>query len=205
MAFIPVPGVAQVNVNYRENNEPAQNTLYFASNSTIDTTNIQSLADDILAYWLAEMLVWLPQTTQLFQVEAFSLDAQEGPYGQAVPDAPSFGGVFLDGDANNVTISVSHRSGLRGRSHRGRNYLAGVPKAYIDANFVDVDWLLSVIGGYANMMGPNAVSDGWRWNIVSRRHNNAWRAEGIALPVRSVVIVDNVVDSMRNRLPGHNS
>lgn len=205
MPFIPVPGGIQVNINQRQKGEEAQNTLYFTIDEPITIPYCQAFADAMLPFWIAGAIPLQSNDTFLFSVEVFSLETAEGPYGLAAPSSPTPGEVADPSPPNNVTISCAFKSGLRGRSHRGRNYWVGSPDTQVVDNFYDVDYLASVLAFYGSMMGPEAIYTDARWSICSRFHDNEPRAEGLLIPVTAVEFVDNVVDSQRNRLPGHNS
>ncbi len=110
------------------------------------------------------------------------------------------------GDAmpNNVCIAFSFRTGLAGRSYRGRNFVGAIPRTQIVENEVQSTFLSGGLSAFNLLIDPG-FSPGWQWCVVSFRNAGAWRSAGVATPITNVVIVDNIVDDMDKRLPKRGS
>lgn len=108
----------------------------------------------------------------------------------------------------NVTMSVSFRTALRGRSFRGRNYVAGLTEDQVAGNIFISTLSASWKAAYEAIAAAIA-STGWTWVVVSRfsgvdavTKEPIPRAAGVTTPVLSVIVVDDFVDSQRRRLAG---
>lgn len=201
MAFIPVPDVAKVAIEQRLDGEPVVNTLHFYNANGWSNASLTTLATAVRGWWTDGLAPNLSTSLVLEQVVATDLSAQISP--QATVDA----GALLIGDVpgdcapNNAALCVSLRSSFRGRSARGRNYVAGVPDSVRTRSRVTDSFITAIVDAYEQLItvGVNTAST---WVIVSLRSNKVPRAQGVFLPVVNIVVTDNVLDSMQRRLPG---
>jgi len=108
-----------------------------------------------------------------------------------------------------VSFALKRLSGSIGRSNRGRIYLVGLTDNSIEGGSGNkikaaavTDWiaafdsLKAAISGYAGTATAT-------YSILSRFHNSAERANGVAVPVDHHDVTDLNVDYMKKRTPGH--
>lgn len=203
MAFIPVPDCVQVQFEGEIDGQTTINDTYFRSTigprSAADVLALATaLGDwykDVLALqfnvgWTGRKVKARGLTNALgFTAEVSMLDGGGAIAGEAMP--------------NNVSMAVSFRTGLAGRSNHGRNYVPALSDTIVDGNNIDAEWAQLVVDDYSQLIFPSAVlPDGWIWVVVSRFLNNEPRTEGTFQEIISVQISDLIVDSMRSRLPG---
>jgi hypothetical protein len=93
----------------------------------------------------------------------------------------------------NVAFSVSWRTGVVGRRNRGRTYLGGLPTGHIAGDGVDSGLLSSIATLAAGIMGQT-FTGGYDFAVTS--------VADVLSKVVTSAILDLVLDSMRNRLPG---
>lgn len=203
MAFIPVPLTAQCNIRGTYIGEQVENTLYVRSNTAWSAVTLQILADQLLAWYDTSVLPLLSASYTLREVYAVDLASVTGPTATSTPIGVRVGGTSGDGMPGSVALCVSFRTGARGRSFRGRNYVPGVVEANVSNNVISATWSESVVLAYQQLLIPDEyLPVSQEWVVVSRYANNQPRAQGIATPVTQVLVVDNFVDSQRRRLPG---
>jgi hypothetical protein len=107
---------------------------------------------------------------------------------------------------SNVTAAVSFRTGLTGRSNRGRNYIVGLSGDEITGDSLTAgtvaNWtsIFNVLGTYLVDLGAQHVVASL-FHGVDVDHKPIPRIEGIAHDVTNY-IVDAALDSMRRRLIG---
>ena len=101
---------------------------------------------------------------------------------------------------NSAALAVSFRTAARGRTARGRNYVFGMPQAYLVSNSFSAPFVNGVQSAYNTLIGV-AADNGYTWVVASRYENNAPRTSGLTRPVTAAVVVDEVLDSQRRRLP----
>lgn len=201
MAFVPIPNVALAELRYTIDNQFVENTLWFDSGAGLEAENLQVLAEG-LATWYETNLIPL-QVSALVLREIY-VTAQDSAFGAAytyTPIGANQGALNIEPEPNNVSMCVSFRTASRGRAYRGRNYVLGLGANQLTGNRVDQTVADNYVLAY-QQLNPTLVADGFTHIVASRSVNGAPRVVGVASPVTAYLVVDNVVDSQRRRLPG---
>ena len=202
MVFQAVPNVAQCQIMGRVDGQLTINDLYFAiTGGGITITNLHDLVlavEDWVGTTLAPILSddWTCE-----RVVAVDLSNDVGARFDLASGA--VGGVAGEANPNNVAACISFRTGLRGRSFRGRNYVPGIPGSVVTLNTMDPTFINDLELAYTALVGPGTFLAGWEFVVVSRVTGGVVRDTGIATPVTFVVVVGNAVRSMRSREVGH--
>jgi hypothetical protein len=202
MAFVPVPNCAEVEIRQQCDNQLIENTLYFEHATPPTATELQALADSIEAWWGDSILPLLSNTLTYRETYVTDLSEATGPTATQAGFAPAAGGSPDNHAPNNVSLCVSFRTAGRGRSSRGRNYVAGIPSTGVNGDLISQTFTDSVVAAYNNLNVLGNLPSGWTWVVVSRFSGGAARATGVAFPVTRALAVDRIVDSQRRRLPG---
>lgn len=202
MAFQPVPDVAQIVIEGRMDNQLIINDLYFAvSGGGITPINLLTITDAVATWWQTTILPNLSEDYSSVRAIGVDLTTQTGPRVEVA--AADTGGVGSESAPNNVAACVSFRTALRGRSFRGRNYVAGIPNVDITLNTLNPVLMGSLIAGYTLLVGAGLFEAGWEWVVVSRQAGGLIRPEGVPSPIATVAMTANTVRSMRSREVGH--
>lgn len=201
MANVYAARVVQMNYNFDYQGEPCQNTLYFRLPVSVASVDIDELALALYQHWVAVAAPFVPDTVVLRNLEGHSLDSATAPIGGHSPAGPADGDLSSPAASNNVTIAVSFRTGLAGRSNRGRNYWIGLLESNIANNRLTPSVMTAIIGYYAALLGDTVIGPEWVWGVYSRYLNNSPRAVGLFTPITQVKFVNDVCDTMRNRMP----
>ena len=177
-----------------------ENTLFFQHAGAIAPTDLVGLADNIRDWWAAELLPIQADALALVEVYCTDLTSEtsETHTLAVVPQLP--GAVTSPAQPNNVALCVSFRTSNRGRFARGRNYVAGLTEGQVTGSRVAISTADDIVLAY-NAMGTY-LDPSWTWVVCSRVAAGVPRAAGFNSPVVSAIVVDNVVDSQRRRLPG---
>lgn len=210
MPFIPAISCVEVDLNQRLHGEQVQNTLYGVNFGGVTPANIELLAGEMITWVGTQLYPNLADAIQLTEVKVRDLNIADGPQFIGVPTLPVVGqgpGAALPG---NVAACVSFRTGLTGRSRRGRNYVAGLPEAGVTGNALSQTLGQGIRAAYEALLaptGPFAVA-GYAWVVLSRYSGvdpvtgrPVPRASGLPTFVNAVLIDANV-DSQRRRLAG---
>lgn len=199
MPFVPVSNTVEVTIKCLYDQQLAENTLYFTHDAGAPSTaDIADLLATLESWFGTNLLSAASQDVQLFSLHGRDLTTSAGPQADR---SSGMTGVLLDPQLpNNDTLAISFRTGVAGRSFRGRNYIIGLTTAQVTRNIVNPDVLSILLAAYEAL--PTAVSPDWAHVVVSRKSGGLWRTEGVATPVASYVVTDNIVDSQRRRLPG---
>jgi len=201
MAFIPVPNVALAEIRMTWDAQLCENTLYFEFGSPPDVAALTGLGAALEAWWIDNYKPKANSNVQLREIFMTDLTTDSGPTVSRSPASLVIGDNTSEALPNNVTCSVSFRSGLRGRSFRGRNYFVGLSDDQVSHNTLTSVFIEDIVAAYTALIAT-AGSVSADWVVVSRFHNKLPRTTGVATPIISVTVVDSTVDSARRRLPG---
>jgi len=202
MAYQPVPNVAQCQMVGTVDGQVTINDIFFEiSGGGITSANLGTLAGAVALWFSSTLAPLLSDDWSAQRVIATDLTTSTGPRVDVGAAAP--GGVSGEAVPNNVAACVSFRSGSRGRSARGRNYVPGIPGTLVTLNTLDPTFINDLVTAYQGLMGAGTFLAGWQWVIVSRVTAGALRPTGVALPVLNVLMVGDSVRSMRSREIGH--
>jgi hypothetical protein len=212
MPFVPVPGTALVESVYQQDGQIIENTMYFTHSGTPTLAELTALADAVNSAIRTSILPLLSTTIQLIRVVATMLDVLDGLTTISTVSLPAGGADSSAPIPSDVAFVVSMRTGHRGRSFRGRNYIPGLNRDALGSsvNEATTAYINALLAAYTNIQGAG-VDGGWVMSVVSRfsgftivggRKVPTPRTVGISTPITNFVSVDNVVDSQRRRLPG---
>lgn len=212
MATQLCPGIASLTVSaLTPSTDVAQNILHFAKNDgtswgTGDLTNLVDSFDT----WLGTtngakaFLDHMKSTATIQNLLGRDLSVDGGAeFGKTVSHAGTDLGTQL---AAGLTFAITLRSGLVGRSYRGRLFMIAPTASFTvtTPDTVDPTKADDVVTGFTSLI---AAAAGWspamKWVILSRRHNNVARGTGIGTPVVSVGYSELVIDYQRRRAPFH--
>jgi len=202
MAFQPVPDVAQVRLEGRQDGQLTLNNLYFnVSGGGITPTNLATLALQVAVWWEEQMMPNISQDFTAVGVTAFDLGAPDGAIVTQPVNIP--GSIASEANANNVAACISIRTASRGRSGRGRNYICGVPNSMVVLNTLASPWMEVVVEAYLAMVGAGTFAPGWQWVIVNRQLDGVVLPSGAYRVVTGAYFTAPYVRSMRSREVGH--
>lgn len=197
--FVPVPGVVQVNIRFTLLGHSVENVLNFRYSGTPFGTAVSGIQTLLNAEW------WPPirgaLSNQLTHIENYYTDLtdQAGPVSSQGAFSSPTGGHASASAPNNVAVVVTHRTANRGKSYRGRTYLAGLAKDFLTGNTVSGSAITVFEAGFNDLIEAADVAL-VPFVIVSRRHNKEWRTEGIDTVVTTSLCRDDQVDTQRGRL-----
>lgn len=202
MPFVPAPNVAQAELRFTLGTQKAENVLYFEASAGISTTLMGNLAAALDAWWKANLKASASSSVVLTEVYVTDLTTDTSPTLSRLVLAPATGtdvGTVLP---NNVAYCVQFKTGHRGRSGRGRNYIMGLTTGTVTGNTLSGPAQTVFLNAYSLLIGAGTFVAGFQWGVLSRIHNGADRAAGLFQPITSVNVFDATVDSQRRRLPG---
>lgn len=201
MAFIPVPGVVEAELVYEQFGQIVENTLYFQYAAPADAGVLTDLCNYLIGWWTEQMASNINQVVTLLRVVATALDSDSAPSISITAPPDTSGEDTSEALPGNASWTISFHTAGRGRSSRGRNYVPGLSADGTSGNQVTSGFAANVRTAYENILTGAGAPDALHV-VVSRYHNNAPRAEGLAVQVTSYVITDLNIDSQRRRLNG---
>lgn len=203
MAFQRVPNTVEIRINYTLYGSNIQNTLHAYSSAGYDQAAASYLAAYVDSNLVPALLADLSVHIEYVSTDVVGLDQEY--------DVTASAYAFADnGDVNDasmppqIAFCVAKLSGYSGRASRGRVYVAGIPKSYMQIG-ANTGNLISTAARAAYV----GHIDGWRssietvgiWDavIVSRYHNGSKRSEGITTHWLTTSSNSSKVATMRGR------
>ena len=187
-----IPGCVEVVTHAQSNGNERCNVFHYGYTGSAP---VASELESLLADWEAsvieaqEDLTWVGTT--YYKAVARDLGDTAGAYAER-----SMFRIGADGNAatsSQVSLCLSKRSGLRGRSRHGRFYIFDVTDPFFDHDTLNVVYL-PLLNNLAENLLETRLSGRFVPVIASRKHLN-W------VPIRSITW-DFTVDTQRRRIPG---
>jgi hypothetical protein len=208
MSFVPMANTAQFELRMLQDTQKIENTLMFGRGFPITTAQMNAFSIVLANWWATFVSVYTSTAVQLNEIYSTDLTTAIAPTNSYVPPTTIAGADTSPPLPNNVSLCASFRTANRGRSFRGRNYVAGLCHANVTANTVGASTVAAVLAAY-NQLLTIGTATGWSWYVVSRfsgvnptTRQPIPRSVGIRTLISSVVIVDPTVDNQQRRLPG---
>lgn len=205
MAFQPVGNGAEAVIKATLDGEQVVTTFPLLGIVGFTQANLQEFVDDLVNAWSTNALPQLPASYQAFEVVGRGLRTASDVEASTSFPSNSTGALVSPQLPNNVTISVARKTGLTGRSNRGRLYWPGLTEGDVVGNELSSTRATAILAALsaiqANVEGPG----NFLMAVISRYTGGALRPTAIALPIASWTVVDRTVDSQRRRLPNRGS
>lgn len=211
MPFVPVPNTAEFELVYSYDDQICENTLWIQFAAAPEAGALEGVAAILHTWFTGAFGPNLSSAVSLTKIRGTSHDSSLGAGIEYTTGLPEAATGPADGAPGNVAPCISFKTGLRGRSFRGRNYIVGVPMEELDHATLDSGWMAAVTGAYNDL--PSLLEPASAvWVVASRfegvdpvTHKPIPRDTGVATPVTSAAFADNKSDSQRRRLPGRGS
>lgn len=201
MVFTPAENTARCEIRFLQDGQQVENTLWFQHTTGVITEADREALGEYLEDWWNVRIRAL-QSNEVTYREVYVVDWSSANSGTTTVNtlAGTPGAQGTTGEPNNVTVTISFRTAFRGRGARGRNYAVGLTDTDVSANEVAQVTLNAWRNAYQVLL--DSPPDDWQWVIASFWEDKVARTTALLQPVNAVVIVDQVVDSQRRRLPG---
>jgi len=182
--------------------EQIMNTLWFHKDSgEVASADCQTLGEFLADWWSDHMKQLLTDHLTLREVYVRGAERVSGnPEYTATNGLPASGTVGAESMPGNVALCVSFRTGLTGRSYRGRNYISGMNDSVVSGNQFQASFVSNVVNAYGILLDD--LPTGFTWVVASFQTNGVPNIPGRIHPVQSILATDTNVDSMRSRLAG---
>lgn len=179
-----------------------ENTLYFQGSAAITTTLMTTLGNNLANWWAVNFKTRTSTAVTLNEIYLTDLTTESSPTVSVTTGLPNAGTDAAESMPFSVTFCYSFRTNGRGKSSRGRNYVVGLTEGNVLGNSISGSYSSAGLAAYQQLIGAGIFTPGLIWCVVSRFHQGLPRAVALVQPITSVVMVDQVVDSQRRRLPG---
>lgn len=187
--FVPVPNAAALTLFFRSNaGKVFTNGFGFVKGSTWGTTDLQNLCDAVPDAFEELISPVMSEEVVLWQITARDLSTEEGNYAENVPASPIAGEDAFPLGLLNAALIVTFRTGIIGRSARGRMYFGGVAAA---ARVNDQLWseskALQVQNAFGSFLPTIATETESEHCVISRQEDNVPLTTGITRVVTNYI------------------
>ena len=204
MAHQDVQNVVKIELQFASQNNNAENVLHAHYTGTIVADSLDGLAA-ILQTWLTD--VWAPLASiewEAVQIVITDLNSLSGPR-RAYPISPAIvGGNAREAIPANATLAVKADTGTRGRGKNGRVFWIGIPQDAQDGSNITPSYANGLAEGLIALNTAVAATSPFTGLVVPHLVVGGVRPPTAgSSPIVGFAITDYVVDSQRDRLPGH--
>jgi len=134
------------------------------------------------------------------EIIATDISEEDGIQVSYTTGLPLTGSDAVDTLPNNCALVISNRSVFTGRSRRGRTYIAGFSRGFVDDN-VPSGALVAAALAYHAEISDNAGEEAFNFGVASYVNDGVARDEALFTGYSSFT-ADLIMDSQRRRLPG---
>lgn len=201
MPFQAVPNVVMVAVRGTLQGQQTENTLYYKYSGTMTQERLDDLTDAVDS---AVRSNWLPLLSTGWvgrEIYARDLSSEIGVQSTDITIGGLTGAITGDTLPNYATIAVARRSGLTGRSSRGRIFWQGLAESQTANNSINSTVAQDIIDAIGEV-DVAALALEFIPVIVSRYAAGTLRLEPLVLDIAQWVITDLLLDTRRSRKPG---
>jgi hypothetical protein len=201
MTFIPSSNTSRSVLEYQSEGQILANVLWFAFETAITELILDGLNTALHTFWTSHLKPQIGGSVALQRVISTDQTTSSSPSRELIVSPPEFGTLVGSAMPLNVAICVTLRTGLRGRSFRGRTYLPGrVTSDENTPSSINLTTISNIVSAVSWLLTPANVNGGV-WIVASHFTNKLPRPTAIKTPV-SAISIDTPFDSMRRRLIG---
>ncbi len=208
MAFQPCPETAECRLQGIMYSQQVENVFHVRISTSPTLSDLNAIVSAINDWATGTYANHMSNDLHWQQLVVTDLNVPGGI--QVTHDMTGEGGGVIDArvKTNQDTFAVSFKTGLAGRSFRGRVYVLAVPSGYYNtANTLDPLNAAAYVTMF-NTLKEDLATATYPLGVLSRYNKDAVptpphkRTEGLLTDVVTVTAADNIVDSQRRRLPG---
>lgn len=203
MPFVAAPNIILLEWRYTLFGQKCENTMHLNNFGDPTAAQLQVEAINAWNWWENTYSVSISENCALREVVATDIGSQNGEQYTYAPDTTTVGQATGQSLPNETSLCISLRSASRGRSARGRWFMAGIPdSARVDANNVSSAYATAVVTALQTLI-QSTISNSKQMTVVSRVSNGIVRPGGpVYFPIVTALLVDTILDSQRPRKPG---
>jgi hypothetical protein len=203
MAFIPVPNTVGLFLRHVSGGAIMGNQIWVLDEEAgIVSPRVQAITEAVNVWWTTVLRNQISQSVSLVAVEGRDFTVPDGEVFVAQNVPPVMGAVPSAVLPAHTTLALSLRSGLAGRSRRGRIYHVGLGEGDVTGDFVSQQRADGIKAAWDTLRTAVLAPMNCTHVIVSFVENGAPRATALRTPVTTTTHVDLRVDTQRRRLIG---
>lgn len=190
-------------MNFTYDGQECANVLHYRDTDGVTAPNLPQIGAGVKQLWDTWIKPLCANTLALRSVVCTDLSASGPPVLEYATGLPLAGTGASPQLPNNCTVAISLKTGLRGRSYRGRLYHLGLMESQVTANAVIAGTVTSLLSSYVRfaLIDQVAPLHDFELGVLSYYTNGALRANPVFTAVTDLSC-EGIMDSQRRRLPG---
>lgn len=200
--FVPVADVGEFVVVQQLFGENCLNVYHILKTGGWTSTSLATMATALISAYNDHIAGVQSSQCQYVIVRARDLTSASGAVAE-VNFPPLSGGDLGDTPLpGNVAACVSHKTGLAGRSFRGRTYLGGIVKPGTTGNLLDSGYVTDILNAF-DALDAGITAAGGTWGVVSKYSGYTQtppKYKKVPTPRVAGIFTDIIDNSMDNRL-----
>lgn len=219
--FVPVANAAQFELGFVDVNGDFQENSIWVKNSVPWTdATLDAMADGLVTwYGTGDGAGHSYQAIQSHHISLTVVSWRDnttigGLSSQTNVGLPLVGGIAAAQLPAGLSFPITTRTGLAGKSHRGRVFVCGLQVGAVptlETNVMDSGTVTDLVLAFTSLIAAVTANLGTAtWVVVSRFYQpggpntpSVPRAAGVTTPITAVGFHDNLVAFQRRRAPGH--
>lgn len=219
-AFVPAVNTAEIAMSFTDvTGDENINKFDVLRSSAWSATSLLNMMDAFITWFTAgngstSYQKLMSSSCALTAVKGRDLTTQHGLSLVTNTGLPIAGTGASSSIAAGLSKAVTHRTGLAGKSYRGRTFLAGIDSGAVpapDSGEIDASYMSNVVNAFSALIEAVPAADAaCTWVVLSRWYQpggpntpSVPRATGVMTPITSVGYATLNVDFQRRRAPGH--
>lgn len=202
MAWPYLTGTIKVVIKYVIGQKPMINVTFAKRTlaGIIEAGDLQAVAEAAETAWWTNWSAMANEGAEVVEIETTEWDDENGQLYTLVP-SPAIEGAKTGGIVTNqVALVVTHKTGLTGRSARGRSYIPGLDEVDLNATSVITAQVLTDAVEIFSLFATELDTADYNHVVLSLYHDGAERATPIAFQIDEYT-TNSRVDTQRRRLP----
>lgn len=201
MLFISAPHVVQAELKFRVGTDFAENIFNFrVANLEPTQPDCQDVCETLEAWYLTYYKPKQSGAVEYIGITAKGMYQREAAMHEFTPLETVNGGSVSPIMPMNVTMAMNLKTGLAGRSCRGRNYIVGLTESECVGDGITAQARDDYLAAWAHLI-QDAMDHSLTWVVVSRYFNGLPRTEAVTFPITTITCKP-LVCSQKRRLSG---
>lgn len=198
MAFIPAERTARATIEYMLFGHLCVNVFHMQNDVDWTAGSLGGLTSLLNNWWDDHLKGLTSQDVEFYRSTARDVSIESGPVIINGDMTGTNGTTAFASLPSNVAAVISWRTGLAGRTRRGRTYYAGIPITSRTGDTMSEGLQTALVSAGEALIG--ACNDGdYPLVVASYQFNKAPRTTALLTPV-TTVIVDRRLDTQRRRI-----
>lgn len=192
MPFDPIPSCVKLELVGSSDNQDVVNVLHYKyPGSAPNSSTLLTFVDAWRTAHQANYMALHGAGYTFTEIKATDIAAPGGAFAVRAITPGTVGTSGAQMLPNNVAIAISWRTGLTGRSNRGRSFIGGLHSGDVANNTASGPFLADLTA-FATQLVATLIT-GYDFGVASHKDN--------AIKIVTGFILEAIMDSMRRRLP----